>query len=245
MDAPATGSNGSKHITDGKVVIIMGMEVETARRIALHHLSHEAGKFHRIEDSECVGQHDAFYRHLAKLVHQGKDVIGTVLHAVAPVLEIDIDADALLLSIVNRATEIADVLLECLVQLAFTMLPAPFAKEVHALAAALHNPVHALRLIHKTEHLYPIELAILTRPTRDALHCLHLTFRNTSACHLNPIYIQVLQQSTRNHQLLVRHEADAAGLFTIAKRGVHYLYRSFFSHSSILSVLERRKSMSS
>ena len=245
MNALTTSHNCRQNIADGQVVIIMCMEIETALRIALHHLSHETGKLYWIEDAECVGQHDALYRHLAKLVHQGKDIVGTVLHAVAPVFEIDIYADALLLSIVNRATDIAGMLFECLVQLAFTMLPAPLAKEVHALAVALHNPVHTLRLIHETEHLHPIELAILTCPTRDALHGLHLAFRDTRAGHLNPIDIKVLQQSTSNHEFLVRHEAYAAGLFTIAQRGVHYLYRPFFSHSSILSVLERRKSMSS
>ena len=117
------------------------------------------------------------------------------------------------------------MLFECLVQLAFTMFATSLAKQVHALAAALHYPVHALRLVNEAKHLYPIELAVLTCPASDALHGLHLAFRDTGTCHLDAVHTHILQQGTGYHQLLVRHEADATRLLTIAKGGVHYLYR--------------------
>ena len=183
--------------------------------------------FHRIEDAERVGKHNAPDGQVRKAFHQGKYIVGVVLYAVAPVLEVDIDADAFLLGVVDGAANVGDVLFERLVQLSFAMLAASLAEEVHALATALHNPIHALRLVDKAEHLHPVELGVLACPTRDALHGLLLALRDTGTCHLDAVYAHILKQGTRYHELLVRHEAHAARLLTVAQGGVHYFNGPF------------------
>ena len=112
MDALTTGIDGSKHIADSEVVIIVGVEIEAELFILHFHQFDVLRHFHWIEDAECVGQHEAFDGHVRESVHKSKNIVGTVFHAVTPVLQIYIDTDAFLMSIVDGASNVAKMLFE-------------------------------------------------------------------------------------------------------------------------------------
>ncbi len=216
MDAPASCSNCGKHIADSQVVIIMGMEVEAARRIALHHLSHKAGKFHWIEDSECVGQHDAFYRHLAKLVHQSKNIVGTILHAVAPVLEIEIYGESFLTGIVYGLQDIVKMFLNGFVELFLTVFLRTFSKKIKDLTPTLCYPIYREIAVNEPEHFYPLEHTCLISIATYHLHGVLLVLRHSCRRHLYAVNVDVAQQHSRYHQFLVRQKRHAACLFAVA-----------------------------
>ena len=62
-----------------------------------------------------------------------------------------------------------------LMQLLGAMLQRAFRQQVQHLASAGIDPVDALPAIHKTEHLYPIQLFNLLRITADHLYSLFFT----------------------------------------------------------------------
>ena len=85
QSATAT-QHGGKRIAHGQVVVVVRMEIEVRAGIAFLHLAHKFDDLQGIQHAEGVGEHKTLYL----LVHQGIeqmiDVVGRVLHAVAPVL---------------------------------------------------------------------------------------------------------------------------------------------------------------
>lgn len=88
VDARSTAQHGCQHIADGQIVVVVGMEVKVQVGESLHHLSHEADEVERVQNAQRVGQHEASYAAVAQCLHQVKHVLRTVLHAVAPVLQV-------------------------------------------------------------------------------------------------------------------------------------------------------------
>ena len=141
MNALASAQHGGQHIGDGQVVIIVGVEVEMQVAVTLHHLPHVFYHVQRIEYAQGVGQHEALDVLLAQGVHHLVDIVRRFLHAAAPVFEINVDAYAQLVGIVNRAADIVDVFLGLLLQLIETMTQRAFTQEIDVLATALVQPV--------------------------------------------------------------------------------------------------------
>ena len=91
MQSLGTAEHCCERVAHGEVVVVVGMEVEVQIGIALHHLAEILYHLQRVHDTQRVGQHKAFHIGGAQCIHHLIDIFGRVLHAVAPVLEIDID----------------------------------------------------------------------------------------------------------------------------------------------------------
>ena len=176
MDTLATAQYGSQHIADGQVVIVMGMEIKAQRRIALTHQAHIADEVQGVQDAQGVRQHETVDAGILQGIYHLIDILGTFLHAPAPVLEIEIYAYPLPLGIGHHIAYVCDMFLRRLLQLAGAMLQASLAEQVQPTASSLHDPVHTGRSVHEAQDLDTIQTSCLARPTRDTLHGFQFTF---------------------------------------------------------------------
>ena len=115
------------------------------------------------------------------------------------------------------------MLLGRLVELLCTVLVRAFRQQVDDVATRFGDPVHAFVVVDESQDLDAVEVSSLLGKAADAGNSLFFSFRDTSRSHLEPIDIHFLQQQPCDHQLLMRQEADAVGLFTVAQGRVHDL----------------------
>ena len=255
MDTPATAQHGSQHVGNGQVVIVMGMEVEVQARIAFHHLADVTQQIQRIQDAQRIRQHETPDFRIFQSIHQCKDIVRRMLHAIAPVFQIDVYGNAQFFGIIQRTTDVGHVLLQRFLQLVRTMVFRTLTQQIDVFTPASMNPIQRSVSVYKPQNFHPVEPPGLARPLANATHCIHLPLGYPSRSHLYAIHVQVLQQRTGYHQLFMRHETYATGLFPVAQGRVHdfYLHRIRFhphqalqrSQSSIFPLFSNRKSMSS
>ena len=119
----------------------MCVEIKMDCRVTLHHTAAVLQSSVRIQNAQCIGQHHALYRHPLERIHQVKHVLGRALHAVAPVLKIDIHLHTAAHSVLNGAADIADMLIGRLAQLRGHVLEAALAEQVHHVASCPQNPI--------------------------------------------------------------------------------------------------------
>ena len=224
---------GCQHVTHREVVIIVGMEVEMLIRITLHHLPHELNDLQRVQHAQCVGQHIALYVGPDQRIHQLEDIFGRILHAVAPVFQVNIHFHILHICIVHYRQDIFDMLLRRFLQLAGAMLQRPLAQQVDDAAAGGMYPVYRGMSIHETEHLYFRQHITSCRPVAYHLHRIKFPFGHPRGSHLHPVHLQIFKQQTGYHQFFMGHKRHSAGLFTVAESGVHDFYlRMIMLHCS-------------
>lgn len=118
----AAAEHGGKHVGDGEVIVVMGVEVEMYLRIKFHHLSHEEEKFKRIEYAESVGKHKPFYLAVAECINHLENVIGRILYSVTPILKIYVDVYPHLMSEGDISAYISEMLFRSLLQLVDAMV---------------------------------------------------------------------------------------------------------------------------
>ena len=92
------------------------MEIEMHLRITLDHLAEELDDLQWIHHSQGVGQHEAFDPSLGGAeggycIHQLIDIVRRILHAIGPVLQIEINAKTLAGSIDQFTQDIIDMLI--------------------------------------------------------------------------------------------------------------------------------------
>ena len=251
MQAFGTTEHRCKRVAHGKVIVVVGMEVEMQIRIALHHLAEILNHLKRVHNTQSIRQHKAFHFSGAQGIHHLIDVFGRVLHTVAPVLEIEIHRDTTRAGIEDSVDNVGNMLLGSLAQLLCAMLERALGEEVHRLASTLHNPVDGLVSIHKSQHLDTVGLANLTGIAANHLHRILLALRYSGRSHLDTIDIDILEESAGNHEFLMRQKRHTAGLLSVAQSAVHYLYKRLnacarpaylfcASHFSILSLFSSR-----
>ena len=223
----------------------MGMEIEMSIRIALLHLAHKLNDLQGIEYAQRVGQHEAADTCIGKGVHQLKDVFGRVFHSVAPVFEVNIDLHVEPLGVVHHRADVGDVFLRRLLQLVGAVFKRALAQQVDDTAPCGVYPVDRRMPIHEAEHLDTLQQATSSSPVANHAYGIGLAVGHAGGGNLDAIHLQLLEQQTSYHQLLVGHERDAASLLPVAQGGVHDFYFDLLSHASILSLFSTRKSMSS
>ena len=187
----------------------------------LHHLTYKLPDLVGVEHSERVGQHEALYSRVLECVDEVVDILRGVFHPVAPVLEVEVDADAFRGSIVHTPLDVVHMLLECLLELEGEMLEGPLAEEVHRRASAVVNPVDGCLSVNKAQHLNTLQLPALPCPAADGGDGLLLSFGDTSRCDFNAVDIDVSQEHPGDAQLLMRHERHSVCLLSVAQRRVH------------------------
>ena len=230
MDTPATAQHGSQHVGNGQVVIVMGMEVEMHARITFHHLADVTQQIQWIQDAQRIRQHETPDFRIFQSIHQCKDIVRRMLHAIAPVFQIDVYGNAQFFGIIQRTTDVGHVLLQRFLQLVRTMVFRTLTQQIDVFTPASMNPIQRSVSVYKPQNFHPVEPPGLARPLANATHCIHLPLGYPSRSHLYAIHVQVLQQRTGYHQLFMRHETYATGLFPVAQGRVHdfYLHRIRF-----------------
>ena len=239
VQTACAAENGSKRVAHGKVVVVVCVEIEVQVRVAFHHLAEELDGLQRVHYAQRVGQHEPLYIGIAQRVDHHIDVVRRVFHAVAPVFEIEIDADAALLGILQRPAYFPDVLLRSLVELMGAVLQRPFGQQIDDPAATLGNPVDRQMAVDEAQHLHPIEHVYLTGVTANHLHGVLLALRNPRRSHLDAVDIDVAQQHPRYLELLVRQKRDTACLLAVAQRAVHYLDERLYAVAGAVHLLSR------
>ena len=156
-------------------------------------------------------------------VHQLIDVLRRILHAVRPVLQIEVDADALAGSIFQLLTNVADMLFGSLVKLLRAVFQRALRQQVHHTPTTIVNPIYRLSAVDESKHLYPIQTSYLAGIATYLGDCFALTFRDACRSHLDAIDVQVVKQLSRHHHLFVRQKRHTIGLLAVAQRRVHNL----------------------
>ena len=141
VDTPTPGQHGCQHIARGQVVVVMGMEVKLQVGVAACHLTHEGGSQLWIENAQCVGQHETLHATILQCIDKAKHIVGTVLHAIRPILHIEIHADTQLIGIGNVLLDVSHMLFKRLLQLKAAMPFATLAEQVDILASAVVYPI--------------------------------------------------------------------------------------------------------
>ena len=213
----------------------MGVEVEVGIGITLDHFTEVLDTLQGVHDTQCVGQHESTDTAVAEGIHQLIDIEGRILHAVRPVLEVEVDGEALLTGILHLTEDIVDMGLGCLLQLFLTMAQGALRQEVDGLTATTEDPVNTLSAIHEAEYLDMFEFVDLRRITADHADGLFLAFGDAGRCHLDTIDIQIVEQHTGYDEFLMGQETDATGLLTVAQGGVHDLHEG--AHAFVFSYL--------
>ena len=119
----------------------MGVKVEVGVRVALAHFAEVAHRQQGVEHAEGVGQHDAAHVHGEYFIDHFIDVFLAGAHAVRPVFQIDVDADAEALRVFHLAAYVGQVFVGCFAQLQRAVALGAFAKQVDDAAAATVYPV--------------------------------------------------------------------------------------------------------
>ena len=183
------------------------------------------------------------------------DIRGRILHAIRPILQIQVHGDAFAAGIFHLAADVLDMLIGGLLELLGAMLQRAFRQQVQRLTSTFGNPVHTLAVIHEAEHLYPIQLVDLLCITADHLYGLFLAVGDTGRSHLDTVHIQIVQQHTGHHEFLMRQEGYTTGLLAVAQGGIQDFHKGldtlvtvYFlccSHVMVLSWFCTKKSISS
>ena len=94
VDASASAEDGGEDVGDGEVVVVVGMEIEPQAGETSDHLAHVIHHFEGVEHSQCVGKHETLDSAVLERLDKVEDVVGRILHSVAPILKVEVDGDA-------------------------------------------------------------------------------------------------------------------------------------------------------
>ena len=156
----------------------MGVEVEVCIRIALDHLPEVLDTLQGIHNAQRIGQHKPPDTDVAEGVHHLIDIERRFLHAVRPVLEVEVHGHLLLPGVLHRRDNVLDMFFGCLLQLLLTMAQRAFRQEVHGLTATRIYPVDALPAVDESQHLHPAEHIHLRSIAANHTDGFLLTFRH-------------------------------------------------------------------
>ena len=218
VQSASTAQGSCQRVAHGQVVVVMGMEVEVRIGIAAQHLTEELDDLQGVHDAQRVGQHEAAHGCIDERIHELIDVLGRVLHAARPVFQVQVHADALVVGLAQRGLNVGNMSLGRLAQLLATVPQRALSQQVEGLAAGTLHPLHRLSVVDEAQHLDPVEHSHLVGIA--AYHPDGLFFAFADACrrHFNAVDVEVAQQHSRYHELLVRQKRDAIGLLAVAKR---------------------------
>ena len=230
-----TIADGSQRVAHSKVVVVVGMEIKVLVGEACGDILKEYARLCRCQYSEGVGKHKALDADALQGLYHVINIVGAVTHAIAPVLKIDVDAEACLLRHSHISLDVGDVLVGSLRQLMYAMVIRTLGEHVDDLAAAVGNPLYGLAVINESEHFDAVQgirsAAVFYRSGRQLLRIaayhgdgLLLAFRDTCRGNLDTVDLHIFQQKTCDAQFLMRQERHPVGLFAIAERGVKNFY---------------------
>ena len=202
----------------------MRMEVKMRVGVALLHLPHVLYHLQWIENAQGIRKHESTDGCLCQCIEHGIDILRRLLHAVAPVLQVEVHAHIKTIGTSQTLLDIGHMLLYGFLQLTAAVFLTTLSQQVHHLTARLGNPLDGIATIDEAQYLDTVKLVYLTGIAADHLHSILVAVAHLCRGHLDTVHVDVLQQHPGNHQLLVRQEAHAGSLLTIAQRTVHDLH---------------------
>ena len=113
--------DGFVNIGNSQVIIVVGMKIEMKLWVTCHHFGYKLFCFIRIENAQCVGQHETTNGLMLQLVHQMIYIFFRILHPIRPIFQINIDSYTHLFCMANHIFYFLEMLLYCLIQLEFAM----------------------------------------------------------------------------------------------------------------------------
>ena len=224
VHSACSGFDGSRHIRHSQVVVVVGMEVEMELGPELHHLTDEEARGLGVEDAQRVGQQEPVDGQIHEMVNHAPHIVRRVLHAVAPVLEIEVDIESLLNGHVNIVADVFPMFLRRLVELVLTMAQAALGEEVDDRSSGLFDPSDGGAVVNESENLDSGEVTGFTRPARHFRDALEFALGNPGGSHLDAIDSHLLDEFAGYGELLRRGECHTGGLFAVAKGCIKYFY---------------------
>ena len=134
--------------------------------------------------------------------HHLVDIGRIVPVAVGPVLQIEIDLQALFLGVVDGLLDVCCVLREASVELVAAVLFAALGQQIDHLAAGFADPVYAALEIHEAEHLDPLGQADPLGPFDDIGDRLLLALGDPRGGHFDTVHLELFEQRLGDVQLL-------------------------------------------
>lgn len=101
-----------QYITYSQIIIIVRMEIEVQFRITFPHLPHIFDDLQRVQDTECIRQHETLDTTLPQSVNQAEHIFRRILDTVTPVFQIDIYIHSPTMGITDNFQDIAYMRIE-------------------------------------------------------------------------------------------------------------------------------------
>ena len=206
MNARSAFGNRSHCVAYGKVIVIMSVELETEVWESACHLTEESTRLHWSKHTEGIRQHETHDSTVLEGIYHVIDILRTVLHAIAPVLKVDVHLESLLMRIVDSLLDICNMLVRSTLELLCAMFLRTFGKEIYDRATAFRDPIDRTTAITESEYLYPIQHTRTLRIATNHLNGFLLALADTCRGYLYTVNIDVTQQHTRYHEFLMRKE---------------------------------------
>ena len=215
--------SSSESVACGKVVVVVGVEVEMQSRVAVHHTLAVFIHLIRIHDAERVGKHKSLNGQVLQRVHQFIHIVLGGAYAIRPVLKIEIHLQPLGVRQVHFPHDVGAVLFERFAQLEVAVPFRSLHQQINHLATHLVHPFHRFTAVDKSQNFDARELAIVGSPLANRLCRLEFTDGNVATANLDARHTQIGEQHTRYAQLLSCREAHTRGLLAITQCGVEKL----------------------
>ena len=239
MDALDARPDGLAGIGSGKVVVVVGMEIEADAGVALHHHAAELRRPAGFEDAERVREHHPLDGRVLQGIDEEEHVGGVAAHPVRPVFQIDVDPEPPAGRRPDVPEDVVQVLLRAFPELAGEVAGRAFREKVHHPAACGGDPVDGGAAVHEAEGLDGLQPPAVRRPGAHAGKGLLLAAGNPCRAGLDAVDLQLFEEETGDGPLLVGVEGNARRLFPVAQGGVHY-FDHRFSKASIFPFCNRR-----
>ena len=205
----------------------MAVEVEDPVRPGDRHQADEAAHVVGREYAKGVRQQHPFHVQPLQRVHQPLDVAEAVANAVGPVLQVDIDAYALLPRMVHGLDDSPDVLPGLHAQLLAAMPLRSLGQEIDDPPARIADPVHGVPRVAESEHLHLVDEARAAGPVRDAPGPCKLAARGAGGHDLDAVHAHVAEKHARHVELFRRRIGDSGRLLAVPERRIHDGYGFF------------------
>ena len=222
VDTAGAGADRRQAIRGGEAVVVVAVVLEVDGGKRRGHQADEARHVLGRENAEGVREVDPGDPQLAQLLDHREDVVEGVADAVGPVLEVDVDGEALAAGVADRVGDPGAVLGGLEAELLEAMAFGALRQQVDHLAAGLADPVDGFLAVAVAQHLDALDQARGLRPFRDGPGALHLPHRDAGRGDLDAVDLQVGEQHARELQLLGRRIGDVRGLLAVAQRRVHH-----------------------
>ena len=177
---------------------------------------------HRTENPECVAEHDPLHREACERTDVFHDVVWRVAHPAGPVFQVHVERHPLLLAVLDGPPNVIQVLLWRPTQLLLAVQQRTFRQKIDDSDPGAASPVDRCLRIDKSEYFDPVAEVFLFGPADDVGDRHAFSCAGACRCDLDPVDLDLQQESAGNRQLLCRYERHAFSLLAVAERGVEH-----------------------